>query len=227
MRQVWTNLLFLHWRFSAEVVQRTLPRGLTVDVFDGVAWIGVVPFFMRDVHPRGLPPVGRLSNFLELNVRTYVHDEAGRPGVWFYSLDCNQSLAVWLARKFFHLPYVHAEMAADIQDGRVHYRSRKKSEDEDSRYVYATSTNGVTAEIGSLEFFLVERYLLFSAAPDGTLFCGRVWHEPYRIEMKAAEIWSATPLSEAGFNAKTSAPVHSCVTAPVHVRVFGLEKVGS
>jgi uncharacterized protein YqjF (DUF2071 family) len=98
MRQRWENLLFLHWRVDPAVIQRSLPAGLHVDTFEESAWIGIVPFAMRDVRPAGLPAIGPISNFLELNVRTYVHDERGVPGVWFYSLDCNQPLAVIIAR---------------------------------------------------------------------------------------------------------------------------------
>ena len=105
MHHAWRDLLFLHWRVDPERIQRTLPPGLTVDVFDGAAYVGIVPFFMCDIRPRGLPAMPGLSNFMELNVRTYVHDAQGTPGVWFYSLDCNSRLTVWGARRFFHLPY--------------------------------------------------------------------------------------------------------------------------
>ena len=140
MEQTWTNLLFLHWRVPAEIVQSTLPEGLTVDTFDGVAWLGVVPFFMRRVHLRWLPSIpGGFSDFLELNVRTYVHDAAGRPGVWFYSLDCNQSIAVRTARKFFHLPYKHAHMSATRDDeGAIRYKAKRRGRDETADFAYRT-----------------------------------------------------------------------------------------
>jgi hypothetical protein len=112
MRQRWSRLLFLHWPMEPDVIQATLPPGLTVDTFDGRAWIGVVPFFMERIRPVFCPPVPGISWFLELNVRTYVHNEQGNSGVWFYSLDCNQPLAVEIARRLFHLPYQHAEMKA-------------------------------------------------------------------------------------------------------------------
>ena len=105
MKQAWRNLAFLHWRMPVDVVQRTLPPGLTVDTFDGAAYIGLVPFYMRRIRPRFLPPVPGLSWFLEVNVRTYVIDHNGVPGVWFYSLDANQWFAVKIARRFFKLPY--------------------------------------------------------------------------------------------------------------------------
>ena len=90
MHQRWESLLFLHWRVSADRIQRTLPPGLTVDTFQGAAYLAIVPFFMLNVRPVGLPAVPWLSFFQELNVRTYVFDDAGTPGIWFYSLDCNR-----------------------------------------------------------------------------------------------------------------------------------------
>ena len=165
MRQTWAHLLFLHWRFPVAMVQRTLPPGLTVDTFDGAAWLGVVPFFMQKVRPRGLPGIPGLTNFLELNVRTYVHDDAGRPGVWFYSLDCNQPIAVRTARSLFHLPYEHATMSAGIQaDGTIEYDARRRGEGSEARFVYASNHAGSEVEPGSLEFFLIERYALFAHA---------------------------------------------------------------
>ncbi len=110
MHQRWRALLFAHWRIDPDAIQKTLPVGLHVDTCDGSAWLGVVPFFMDAVRPAFLPALPWLSWFQELNVRTYVHDEKGVPGVWFYSLDCNQPLAVAIARTLFHLNYRHAAM---------------------------------------------------------------------------------------------------------------------
>jgi hypothetical protein len=76
-KQRWSELLFAHWKIDAPTVQATLPRGLFVDTFAGDAYIGVVPFFMQRVRPAWLPPLPWISWFLELNVRTYVHDENG------------------------------------------------------------------------------------------------------------------------------------------------------
>src|SRR6266496_5134461 len=95
--QNWRSLLFLHWEYNVEAIQNTLPEGLRVDTFAGKAYIGIVAFFMQDVHPRFLPTLPGLSHFQELNVRTYVYDDRGVPGVWFYSLDANQWLAVQAA----------------------------------------------------------------------------------------------------------------------------------
>ncbi len=101
MHQRWTDLLFLHWEYPLEALQSTLPAGLFVDTFRGKAYLGIVPFFMRNIRPRFLPALPGISNFMEMNLRTYVHDRSGVPGVWFYSLEANQRLAVEVARRFF------------------------------------------------------------------------------------------------------------------------------
>ena len=229
MRQRWAKLLFLHWAWDPAVVQRTLPAGLTVDTFGGRAWIGLVPFFMRDVRPAGCPAVPGLSDFLELNVRTYVHDAAGRPGVWFYSLDCNQWLAVKIARRFFHLPYEHAVMSAAIDPAseNIDYRSQRAGSNDVSRFRYHPAAAGREATPGSLEFFLVERYTLFAHdARGGRLFAGRVAHSPYRVAEADHPEWDTTMLRLAGFDPQGRGPDHLCVAGDVDVEIFPLERVG-
>ena len=110
MRQTWSELLFIHWTTDPEIWRKTLPEGLHLDTCDGAAWVGVVPFRMNRIRPSCLPPVPWLSWFLELNVRTYVHDDEGNPGVWFHSLDTNRWPAYKLARTRLKLPYVHSSI---------------------------------------------------------------------------------------------------------------------
>jgi uncharacterized protein YqjF (DUF2071 family) len=112
MYHKWRDLLFLHWEFEPLEVQATLPRGLYVDTFESKAYVGIVPFYMFGVRPRFSPPYPFISNFLELNLRTYVYDDNGNPGIWFYSLDANRRVAVGAARLTFGLPYFLAEMKA-------------------------------------------------------------------------------------------------------------------
>src|SRR5262249_21122351 len=155
----------------------------------GHAWVGVVPFFMREIRARLLPAVPWLSNFLELNVRTYAIDARGRPGVWFYSLDCNRAIPVWWARTFFNLPYEHAAMRAIRRDGLVDYTSRRRGATGESSFVYGASGGNCEAQPGSIEFFLVERYRLF-AKSGHAVRSGRVHHRPYQLSAAAVEHWS-------------------------------------
>jgi len=221
MLQRWEKLAFLHWRWDAAEIQRTLPPGLFVDTFQGDAWLAIVPFYMRAIRPRFCPPVPGISDFLELNVRTYVHDERGRAGVWFYSLDCDQPLAVWAARKFFHLPYQHARMQAPFSDGWIDYTCHRRGVASESRFCYRLERETHAAESGSLEFFLAERYLLFSRTPRG-LRCGQVYHTPYPLAEAKLEAWDVNPLLQAGFADPQRPPDHVIGSPGVDVRVYPL-----
>ena len=216
MLQRWAGLLFLHWPVDPALIAARLPVGLQVDTFDGKAWIGLVPFFMERVRPVGLPALPWLSWFHELNVRTYVHDEMGNPGVWFFSLECDQPIAVEIARRGFHLPYQHASMRSTKSSGRVEFSSQRKLPGAAcSKFEYATAKNTKPAEIGSLNWFLVERYLLFSSRPSGQIFCGQVHHSP------------TEPLRLDGFSEPTEPPASMLVAAPVDVKIFSLKLMRS
>lgn len=224
MRQRWENLLFLHWTVDREAIQRTLPAGLFADTFAGTGWLGIVPFAMRDVRPSGLPAVGRLSNFLELNVRTYVHDADGLPGVWFYSLDCNQPLAVWVARTFFRLPYEHAAMEAGFGET-ITYGAKRRGAEEEACFAWTPRGPEQTARPGTLEFFLLERYFLY-AAKGGHLLRGQVAHAPYEFREAGVSALSTLPAAQAGFTGLAPTPQHACHAPGVDVRILGLQRVG-
>ena len=222
-RQRWSDLLFAHWKVDPQAVQATLPPGLIADTFEGEAYVGIVPFFMQRVRPAWLPPLPWISWFLELNVRTYVHDANGQPGVWFYSLDCNQPLAVAIARRFFHLPYFHARMSAKRRDGATQYQCQRRGETgEPWRYEWRPGAHAAPAEPDTLEFFLIERYVLFSADHTGRLHEGRVHHTPYRIHTPLVSEVSAGPGRLAGFDLK-SEPVSLLGAHSVDVSIFPLK----
>lgn len=223
--QRWNHLLFAHWKIETRVVQATLPQGLFVDAHEGAAYVGVVPFFMQRVRPAWLPPLPWISWFLELNVRTYVHDANGQPGVWFYSLDCNQPLAVAIARRFFHLPYFHARMNARSHAGAIRYQCARDGENTPPcRYSWSPGAHAAPAEPGSLEFFLIERYVLFSTDRAGRLFEGRVHHAPYRIHTPAFTEISAEPARQAGFTLEGE-PLSLLGAHSVDVSIFPLKLI--
>lgn len=230
MYQSWKELLFLHWRVDADSIQKRLPAGLHVDCYDGHAYLGVVPFFMKNIRFRGTPALPWISNFLELNLRTYVYDEKGRPGVWFFSLDCNQPLAVSAARSLFHLPYQHASMEA-IQSGRtMDYRSKRSAiadRSAQSHFTYLLQENTTLARPGTLEFFLTERYLLFSVNRRNQILFGQVHHAPYPLcEVKVPQV--QTDLFELnGFPTIDSPFDHAIGSGGVDVEVFSLRPVAS
>ncbi len=223
--QQWRDLLFLHWRVSAASVQATLPPGLFVDTFEGDAWVGIVPFAMRRVRPRFLPPLPWLSWFLELNVRTYVRDADGVPGVWFHSLDCDQPIAVEIARRFFHLPYMHARMHARRTADTLAYRCQRRGA-AGAAWEYAWRTNGPgqPAAEGTLEEFLVERYVLYSADSRQRLYRGHVSHTPYRIQVPAVDRYDTGPAALAGFSLH-GAPASVLAAEPVDVTIHSLRRL--
>lgn len=221
MRQRWSALLFLHWRVHPDLLRPHLPAGVHLDLHEGEAWLGIVPFFMQRVRPAFLPPMPGLSWFLELNVRTYVHDEQGTPGVWFFSLDCGQPLAVEFARRFFHLPYQHASMSAKSDDF-TYYECRRNKADTPATYRYRQARDGRPAEPGSLEFFLAERYLLYSADRRGGIHHGRVHHHPYLLAPADCPEWSNAPATWDGIDLPDTPPDSALVAAPVDVAVFPL-----
>ncbi len=228
MYQQWRDLLFLHWKYPVAAIQATLPEGLRVDTFGGKAYLGIVPFFMCRVRPRFFPTAPGVSNFMELNVRTYVHDRAGVPGVWFYSLDANQWLAVKVARRFFHLPYQHAEMEASRTGaGAIRYRSLRQSEADGTASVFAYAPGAELPEPApdSLEFFLVERYRLYASA-NAHLLRGAVFHEPYPLCEAVVTAWDDHLFELDGFTSTGRPPDHIIMSPGVDVSVFPLEKVG-
>lgn len=228
MYQSWNDLLFLHWELDASEIQSRLPKGLTVDCFEGRAYVGIVPFLMRNIRWRGTPCLPWSSNFLELNVRTYVHDQAGNAGVWFLSLDCNQPLAVWTARTLFHLPYLHAKMdVAFDPDGSMIYNSTRnasRGDERRNRFEYNLDGQVEFAEPGTLEFFLAERYLLFAANKKGSLFSGRVYHTPYPLNAARVSVCDTTMFELNGFESPRTPFVHAIGSRGVDVCVYALEK---
>jgi hypothetical protein len=222
MFQRWFHLLFLHWPLSPNIVQLTLPEGLQADAFEGNAWVGIVPFFMKGVRPGGFVSVPGISNFLELNLRTYVRDVRGRPGIWFYSLDANQALAVCVARAVFALPYVFAHMSARISDGEIDYWSRRFGSKNSLHYRYRASETLGEANFGSLEFFLIERYRLF-ARRGNKLLTARVHHSPYSL--RKVTVTDADPelFAMDGFQAPAGPPVHTVYSKRVDVSIYPMD----
>ncbi|MBL8850762.1 MAG: DUF2071 domain-containing protein [Planctomycetaceae bacterium] len=230
MHQSWRDLLFLHWRVAPELIQRTLPPGLTVDTFDGAAWIGIVPFQMRNIRPVWCPPIPPFSNFLELNVRTYVYDAHGRAGVWFYSLDANCWPAVIGARCTYHLPYHRATMrfARDRSNGQITYTSYRRRTPASTATAFKYTPHGplgVAHDPGTLEFFLIERYFLFAFRKD-TLYSGQVHHPPYEVCAADITSWDANMLALDKLPVPDRPADHVAWSPGVDVRVYGLHRVG-
>jgi len=223
MHHRWESLLFLHWRLPPERIQATLPPGLTVDTYAGDAYLGLTVFFMRQVRPVGLPALPWISNFQELNVRSYVYDREGIPGIWFYSLDCNQPVAVAGARALIGLPYKHAEMTACTNEY-IGYSCRRHGAKNIAHYRYrGIGKAQAVAEPGTLQFFLLERYYLY-AVRHKSLIRAQVSHQPYLTRAADAPLISALPARLDGFGDIGDTAEHLCYVDGLKVKVFGSYK---
>ena len=200
MAQSWHDLLFAHWPVDAKKLRALIPDRLEIDTFDGQAWLAVVPFRMTGVRLRGTPAVPWLSAFPELNVRTYVTCD-GKPGVWFFSLDAANSLAVAIARTWFHLPYFRARMSCTEREGWIHYRSERTHRRAPAGMLvgqYRPSGNIFSPQRGTLEHFLTERYCLYTTDGRGQLIRGEIHHSPWPLQVAEADFSRNTMAEAAG-----------------------------
>ena len=198
MTQSWHNLLFAHWRVEVSELRRLVPALFELDLFNGEAWLGIVPFYMTNVGLRGMPPLPWLSSFAELNVRTYVR-VADRPGVYFFSLDAGRRLAVTVARTFLNLPYFPAAMNVEADDETVVYRSTREAERPAVFEAKYTPTDPpFTASPGSLEYFLTERYCLYHHTRHGAAYRLEIHHPAWSLQVARADIKTNTMAAASG-----------------------------
>ena len=181
MEHHWGKLLFMHWPISAERLRPLIPPQLAIDTFDGEAWIGVTPFTMWDVRLSFTPPVPYLSDFHELNVRTYVLRD-GVPGVWFFSLNTNSSMTVFGARTFYFLPYFNARIDLRQEGDTIHYDLERTDAQRPAAFKasWEIGRELPESEPGTLEFFLTERYCLYSASGE-SIYRARIHHPPWPL----------------------------------------------
>ena len=189
-RQSWRDLLFAHWPIPTRTLRDLVPRQLEIQEFDGTSWVGIVPFRMSGVAPRRLIDLPWLSAFPELNLRLYVERD-GKPGVWFLSLDATNPLAVWGARRFFHLPYFRARISIQRRQQGFRYEAQRKLRGHSAvrfEVNYAPTSAVHESQPGTLEHFLTERYCLYAQSREGELYRCDVHHIPWPLQRAAAEI---------------------------------------
>lgn len=209
MTMSWETLLFAHWPLPAERIRPLIPPVLELETFDGSAWIGVVPFAMRNVGSRGLPRLPWLSSFLELNVRTYV-SAAGVPGVFFFSLDAANPVAVRVARHWFHLPYFDARMRLRERDGWIEYfseRTHRGVERGVFKGRYRPTGPIYRSRAGELDHWLTERYCLYAIDHRGLAHRADVHHAPWPLQPAEAEIETNTVTEAHGITLPNTPPL--------------------
>ncbi|HEY6768133.1 MAG TPA: DUF2071 domain-containing protein [Candidatus Sulfotelmatobacter sp.] len=205
MRQIWHDLLFAHWPLPPAAVRPLVPRELALDIYDGACWIGVVPFRMSGIHRRGIRPLPGVSAFPELNVRTYV-TRAGEAGVYFFSLDAANLMAVMAARAFYRLPYFYATMSSVEVDDRIHYACHRYLSSADFRGSYRPISHVRLAEKGSIEHWLTERYCLYTVS-RGHVYRGDIHHTPWPLQEAEAELETNTVSAAAGISLPPTPPL--------------------
>jgi uncharacterized protein YqjF (DUF2071 family) len=229
MHQDWHHLLFLHWEVPPQELQPLVAPELTIDTFDGQAYVGLVPCTLSGVRPVLTPPLPWISSFHEINVRTYVHHSGRDPGVWFFSLDASSAIAVAAARAAYKLPYFHASMDFEQIDGMFDFQSKRddpRGPAPATSHIRYAPMDGIVkhAAPGSLEFFLVERYVLYTTDDEHRLHRARIHHKPYPLqradllECEESMVWAA------GIKRPQTAPLRH-YASEVNVKVYPLEKV--
>jgi uncharacterized protein len=227
MGQRWNDLLFIHRRARVDAVRALVPPALTLDLHEGTAWVSVTPFYLSHLHPRGLPPFPFASEFPELNVRTYV-TYGGKPGVYFFSLDAGNALAVYGARILYHLPYYRADMdVGQARDGMIHYMSRRTHSSAppatfSGRY---RPTGAVTrSKPGTLDHWLTERYCLYALDTSRRVYRAEIHHHPWPLQPAEVEIDRDTMGSAAGLDLP-SEPSRVSFSRRIDVVVWRPERV--
>lgn len=209
MAQTWHNLLFMHWPVPSGSLRNLIPPELQIDTYQGQAWLGVVPFRMTGVRLRGLMPVPLTHRFAELNVRTYVVAE-DKPGVWFFSLDAGNPLAVEVARRTFHLPYFNARMSVKQRGESIFYHSRRadrRGAAGEFIGAYAPISEVFYAQAGTVEHWLTERYALYCADRAGRLYVGEIHHNRWPLQIAEADIRTNTIAQAAGITLPEREPL--------------------
>ena len=224
MYQSWGKLLFMHWPIPVEALRPLIPEPLAIDTYNGEAWIGVIPFTIWGARPIFVPPLPWLSDFHEINVRTYVHLN-GVPGVWFFSLDANSLVAVLAARTFFRLPYYNARISLEQQDDTIIYASSREGAETRAEFSaeWTIGADLPQAEPDSLDFFLTERYCLYTADEDKIYRC-RIFHQPWPLREARLSRYESSMIEADGLPAPGGEPVLHC-GGTVDVEVWPLEDV--
>ncbi len=225
LRQRWADLAYFHWPYEPAEVQAVLPSGVEVDTIDGAAWVGLIPFVMRDVRIGPTPPVPYLGTFVEVNVRTYVLDPRGRRAVWFFSLDVPRSAIVAVARTVFALPYCWARATHDRVGSRHRYSTRRRWPRGGGEATLAFTVGDALPDddVDELAHFLSARWALLTRRRERLLY-GRVRHQRWPLHRVGDVTIHQDVVEAAGLRAPVGQP-HAMYSPGVDVDIAWLESV--
>ena len=223
LHQRWHRLLFLHWRFAPETVRPLVPAALELDLCDGAAWVGLTVFSVSRMRPSFVPPVPLLSDAHEINMRTYVHRD-GVPGLWFFSLDATNLLAVCAARLTYRLPYYLARMRVRANNGGVSFHSERIAVRATFQAAWQCGETLPDPNPGTLDFFLIERYVLY-AGSSGHLLRARIHHRPWPLRRATLMQLDSTLLEAQGLPTPRDLPLVHAQAMPFDVAVWAPTRV--
>ena len=206
LKQAWNHLLFAHWPVARDRLRERVPDFLDIDTFDNEAWLSLAPFRLTDLSPRGIPALPVISSFDEINVRTYVVYD-GIPGVYFFSLDANSALAVGGASSLFHLPYFLADIRVSEDGQGMRFTSRRKSGHAECDVRYSPSGPLFIPERGTLDYFLTERYCLYTRDSAANAYRVEVHHLPWQLRAAHAEFSANSMVDPVGLRLPSMAPL--------------------
>jgi len=209
MAQTWERLLFAHWPVPEEKLRPLVPPGLTLQTFDGRAWLGITPFMLSGLRLRSLPSLRGLAPFPELNVRTYVTLD-DRPGVFFFSLDAASALAVAGARRLYSLPYFRARFTVTSGRTGVAYRCRRThrgAPPAEFSAAYRPIGPIMTWAPGTLVHWLTERYCLYAVTRAGRLRRAEIHHPVWPLQCAEVDIRLNSMTDGLGIQLAASDPV--------------------
>lgn len=156
--QEWNKSLFMHWTVDPAIIEPLIPADITLDLFEGKAWVSVVAFTMQKIRPRHLPFFKPISDFHEINVRTYV-TKNNKPGVYFINIEAQKAVSVFLSRNISGLPYEKAVMHRKEQPALCIYTSSNLPKKFHLHAEYEITKKDITKT--PLDLFLTERYCLY------------------------------------------------------------------
>lgn len=226
MGQTWYDLLFAHWAVAPKLLRPLVPDQLELDLRDGKAWLGITPFRVAALRPRGGPPLPWLSSFPELNLRTYV-DHGGRPGIYFFSLDAGRLAAVVAARRGYRLPYFHARMRIEHENSTLSYASTRidsSGPPAELRARFGPSGARLPIDDGALERWLAERYCLYVVDKRGRALRGEIHHSPWPLQPARASFELNTMAEPLGIRLDSEPLLH--YSARQDVLIWPLEPAG-
>jgi uncharacterized protein YqjF (DUF2071 family) len=176
--QEWNRTLFLHWKIPTDILQPFVPRGLVLDKFDNKTWVSLVAFTMEKIRPSGLPSIPAISDFHELNLRTYATLE-GKPGVYFLHLFAQRYFSGWLAKMLSGLPYEKSEIRRTHDDARQIYSvfNAKRAFKLNAEFIVG---NGIEFK-SALDNWLTERYCLYFDQANN-LFRYEIQHSEWMLK---------------------------------------------